>query len=457
MQEQIQERKEERQGLFPVFLVLLYAYNVSLVNYLYGSNFNGVVTLLFAACLIELLTLLRTGIFFDWNAFLWGSFFILSCFNNQEIKNNNLASWLTLFVGVVLLCCLKYARGWADGCIRTFAVFSLIHIAATIFLFLAPGVYYGAVIKLFDPSLRPFLDELYRNHWMAGITDHYSTNGIYLAIAFLLFACRIFDQGAYLKYRLRYNILILLSLFALLLTGKRAHLLFGLFAVFLVYLVNNNKHGLASILKISGIVLFAGLLLFILSFFVPAVLNTFNRINEIFQGGDITNGRMEFYTLAYSMFLQHPLLGNGWGSFMYTYQKLHGAYAGVYSLMSAHNVYLQVLCETGILGLSVFLACIFYNLSKTLSALYHLYRDESSDYTDFEKYCLSFSACMQVFFILYCLTGNPLYDAQILLPYMVSCAMSSHIRFQKNRNARKKQPQRSRYIKEGFDRQWSAF
>lgn len=426
----IQRSYTKKEGLLSVFIILLYSYNISLAKYLYGSNANGVFTLLIAAVIIFLMTLVRTGIHLDLNNFFWGSFFILSCFNNQNIKHNNMASWLTLFVAIVMMCCLKYCRNWIQSTMKIFAVFSMMHITATIILFLFPSLYYGFVINLFDSSLYDFLSNLYQNHCMAGITDHYSTNGMYLAVAFMFFVCKIFNKESYQMHKVKYWSLIAFSLFALLLTGKRAHLLFSIFAVLLVYLVNNHRYGITNIIKIIGTILLSGFTLFILSFFVPAILNTFNRFNEIFNGGDITNGRYEFYDLAYSMFLQHPILGNGWGSFMYTYQKLHGAYGGIYTLMSAHNVYLQVLCEVGILGLLIFLVCIFYNLFSTLSTLYHLYRTNSHYYSDFKKYCLSFSACVQTFFILYCLTGNPLYDAQMLIPYIIVCAMSARIKYE---------------------------
>ena len=37
---------------------------------------------------------------------------------------------------------------------------------------------------------------------------------------------------------------------------------------------------------------------------------------------------------------------------------------------------------------------------------------------------LSGSLAIQAFFIMYCLTGNPLYDMQVYIPYLVACGMS---------------------------------
>ena len=41
---------------------------------------------------------------------------------------------------------------------------------------------------------------------------------------------------------------------------------------------------------------------------------------------------------------------------------------------------------------------------------------------------------MQLFFIMYCMTGNPLYDYANLFPYMMSCAIPLTIQYQRRKN-----------------------
>ncbi len=70
------------------------------------------------------------------------------------------------------------------------------------------------------------------------------------------------------------------------------------------------------------------------------------------------NMRALLWKSSWELFLQHPLLGTGLGSFAQDYQE-----AG-YSLVQggakyAHNLLLQLLVETGLMGTGLFLAALF--------------------------------------------------------------------------------------------------
>ena len=36
----------------------------------------------------------------------------------------------------------------------------------------------------------------------------------------------------------------------------------------------------------------------------------------------------------------------------------------------------------------------------------------------------AYSLCIQTFFLLYCITGNPLYSREIYIPYFIGCAIT---------------------------------
>ena len=50
--------------------------------------------------------------------------------------------------------------------------------------------------------------------------------------------------------------------------------------------------------------------------------------------------------------------------------------------------------------------------------------------TDKTKMILTFSLCYQMFFLAYCITGNPLYDLETVYVYIISIGFSSGIYFQ---------------------------
>jgi len=67
--------------------------------------------------------------------------------------------------------------------------------------------------------------------------------------------------------------------------------------------------------------------------------------------------RVVLWSIAWGFFKSSPLLGVGWGNFV----GLYGSYTSSFSSMipagvfAVHNIYLQLLAETGIIGLVVFL------------------------------------------------------------------------------------------------------
>ena len=76
------------------------------------------------------------------------------------------------------------------------------------------------------------------------------------------------------------------------------------------------------------------------------------------------NGRIALWKLAIGGFLDEPILGNGWRSF-----KDMAPESGNIHATNAHNVYLQLLCETGVVGFciagTVFVWMLVLILKKT--------------------------------------------------------------------------------------------
>ena len=87
--------------------------------------------------------------------------------------------------------------------------------------------------------------------------------------------------------------------------------------------------------------------------------------------------------------------------------------------MSAHDVYLQLLAETGIIGLVLFLVPAVSTLVVAMRRSV-AHRGEKP-YED--SFCLWACVGAQIFFLVYCFSGNPLYDPQCYIPYFMSCVV----------------------------------
>lgn len=202
-------------------------------------------------------------------------------------------------------------------------------------------------------------------------------------------------------------------LVALLLTGKRAHLIFSVAGIFAVYYISLSDKPHSRWIRIFGVGLVLLIIGTVVFTYVPALGTFINRFIETKESGDVTLGRTQYWLLAFQNFKRHPFIGIGWGQF----EKL--AMLMFKKEVDAHNVYLQLLCETGIVGFTSFALFAWTSLT---TACKEYYTNVKSG-IETEKYLL-FSIAFQVFFLLYGFTGNPLYTPTTSMPYFICCGIA---------------------------------
>jgi O-antigen ligase len=183
--------------------------------------------------------------------------------------------------------------------------------------------------------------------------------------------------------------------------------------------------------KISKI-LFAFLVfsiaLYISSFYFPQFNEFVERVLAI--GRDESSlTRLSMWTLAIDNFASSPFWGIGWGGFRYQFNQLlfNPSYKSErYAFLNAHNVYIQLLAETGIIGFTLFILNAFSILKNTIA-----YKKTKLTLSITEKTVLNYSLLIQIFFYLYALTGNCLYDMTFGF-FTVAVGMSVGIFYQNN-------------------------
>ncbi len=77
--------------------------------------------------------------------------------------------------------------------------------------------------------------------------------------------------------------------------------------------------------------------------------NVFNRLLGTVNAADPTTGRSHFWNVTLDVIKQHPFTGSGLGSFGVIYTR-YDSRNGLYRLEQAHNDYLQILADAGIMG-----------------------------------------------------------------------------------------------------------
>lgn len=170
-------------------------------------------------------------------------------------------------------------------------------------------------------------------------------------------------------------------------TRHAAHrwLYVGLFAALSLCLILTYSRG--AWLSAAALVFYFGLVwdkrLWLLFLLIPPVLLFYhggvaNRLMSIFMYSEADTSvsmRLAMWTGAADMVKDHPVLGIGWGAFKYMYPVYNEfiQQAGI-TIYHAHNMFFNILAETGMTGFFLFLwffiGCGWYGL-KSLKALRH--------------------------------------------------------------------------------------
>lgn len=411
-----------------IFLIILIAFSKSLFKTLYGGNTGAMIVLVVGIALTFLSNLRKSKLYFKFTAFslLWTIVFAIAISNNYDLKYGNKMAVAQLAIGTLLVLLLQTNDLWCSSVIKIVKGFALFNLITGVALLFAKNLLIRYIVPLFqlDASSEYYSNELIQqinNGYMTGLTSHYSTMGIYMSIGMCFFAGSIFNDKDRIDKKDLVGIAIMLI--GTFLSGKRSALLFPAISILLVYFSffkPKNASRRYNYIGIMAIILLTSALIMTM---IPGLGGAIGRVLDILGStdlNDITNKRYEMLWLpAIYLFLDSPIFGIGWGNFKYSFTKY---YAFKANQNNTHNVYLQLLCETGIVGSIIILGTMFASvvtIGRTLSA----WRKGKISIQQNQLMVLGVSMAMQLYFFLYSLSGNPLYDIQCYLPYMISVAM----------------------------------
>lgn len=115
--------------------------------------------------------------------------------------------------------------------------------------------------------------------------------------------------------------------------------------------------GLALIIGLFGAVIFLG--------GDESVMRSVGLQNNL---EDFTNGRRHFWQVAWRIFLDYPILGAGLDAFGTAFTR-YDSWNGSYRIEQAHNDYLQVLADAGIVGFACVAWFIYLLFKQSASAI----------------------------------------------------------------------------------------
>lgn len=258
-----------------------------------------------------------------------------------------------------------------------------------------------------------------------GFTGGYIVSGIFALVT---------EYKSLIVHKTTKIVLLLLLTITLLMTGRRAHTAFLIAALIGYYLLPYKGKIFRKRLKLIVVSVLVFILFVVFSWNYLIQIPLFSRINAsilaLFNDGDISSLRISLYMLAWTLFLKNPWFGIGWENFRY-------AVVGNVTKQTefdVHNVYLQLLCETGIFGFIIIMIPIVIIFILTLRSIRNLENDGKEPWFP----ALSYSLIYQMFFLLYGLTGNPLYSPSYLMMYFFSSSITmAYLRFVKSQTRSK--------------------
>lgn len=407
------------------FLLLLYPFNTSLIQYVYFNNIIFLITtLIFGLLLLILFTpkrRLSKSVFTNLIAFLIVmTIFLL--FRNSYLKSGDYFKFTIFIIYFLCMIILLFCDRWFESFYKVLKLFLYEHVFATLLFPFIGGFYKSTILPMVcSNSLVCTAKGNFYNGYMPGLTSHFSTNGMYISIAILYF----FNN--WLNNKNKKNlILFILSVIAMLLVGKRGPLLFCALACLFMYMFSENRKN--RFLTVITIILSMIFLITILGNYIPSIYNIINRFESLIAKGDILNGRSTLFDLAIDMWKKDIFIGQGWGAYRYNYQVIIYSY-GAHSFLDAHNIYLQLLAELGIIGFAFFVLSWIKIMLSSLKSFKLIRKEKLLDY----KKQITFSILVQIFFLMYGFTGNPLYDVQVYAVYFICIAVSLVTTFSINR------------------------
>jgi O-antigen ligase len=214
--------------------------------------------------------------------------------------------------------------------------------------------------------------------------------GSYLSRLFgLLFALYIYRNSRNKFENYSFFLLTILTYVTIFLSGERTSFFFISFFFCLCFFIIKKIKLIMKILILSLSLFFVATIIFFNERIKVRMFFDANNKLEISKNEIVifTPQHTDHYKIAYKMFLTKPLLGHGPNMFRfvcgYDEFKINEKKSGCAT--HPHNNYLQLLSETGILGFSFLIICLFYISFSALKMFVNNFYKKKVYFNDYNK------------------------------------------------------------------------
>ncbi len=345
--------------------------------------------------------------------------------DNKDISSNLIeGGMIQLYIMISFLLFMNNDIDWISKWLNLTEIFVMVHAVATVVFYFNFDLYYKFVSVVFTGSTITDVLNYYRMGYMCGLSPHFSTNGMILGVGLLVFfeRCRFLYINRFKTKYKKYQFVVLavgliITFYAIILSSKRAILFSAIFAIVITYLISSNHH----LGKRVFATFFASVCIFFIYLFavqyVPGLDTIANKfMNLEGSSAGILNGRFYLWDLSLEMFFRSPIFGMGYGSYKIAASEINAF------TFSAHNYYLQVLSELGIIGLLLYVLAFITAILFTLKLIRQVSKTTEST-SNLHIPMLLISLEIQLLVLIYSVTATSLMYYSILIPYFMACTV----------------------------------
>ena len=329
---------------------------------------------------------------------IWFVYLVLMLIGNQKIAHGDYISVIRIVLCLLVVLVGVQSTKWIESVIPIIIAIGFPNVIATFVFYFSDGLYQRFISMTYKTYQSGTKYGAYG--YRAALADHYSQNGTYISMVVITLGA-VLIAGISDKKKRKYCVVCeVLAMIALLLTTKRAHLLFSVAALLLVYTVVNKENVINRTFKLLLVLVITIVVGSVAFDMIPQLASVFDRLQNV--GTDTSSmARIAMWKYTWEVFKQNPILGIGWSgiTFSSVVSTISGFYAG------SHNIYLQLLAERGIIGFLVFAFAAFGGLFQTLQNIKEAKNENTKQYVS-----LVVSLIIQLFCLMYGLTGNMIYD-----------------------------------------------
>lgn len=383
---------------------------ISIIMIFFGANIGNLYIIQFISCSLAIISSYKSKIIAKKDTMVWLIACLITLFTVIISEDKIATIEIVALINMVVIIKIIYENnfsGWQKLFIIMLSIASGVHVFATIIELIFPHfiMSVNAIILRGDSLIQ---NQMFLKRGIyAGITGQTSINAYYIAIFIGITFTKIILKN---KHNQSNIILLLLGIVALFITGKRGMLLFTTLSIIIVYLYIMNKDK-KNILKYIFYFCSISIIGYVVIINIPETQIVFKKMELLQEEDNILNGRDYLWRESIKLFLESPILGVGPG----VVDSILGN--------ASHNIYIQLLAETGILGFFTYTFAILFSLILSLKKAKDVFKNGETNL----KQVAIISIFIQLLFITYGFTGNPLFSNIFLTPYIIAIAMINAI------------------------------